>query len=258
MARCLRVCFLSTLLLLTIAVGVLADSAQLEMTDPVLPVGKGHAANGTAFLGWVGGGHAFNTAGNLGGTFPIGSIHRGEFYFNGDMFTWIRNPRPADFRPRRIIFTLEPGYNLVKNDDEYRFFIKHQSYHNVDFVGPPRESYEMYGFSYRRLRYPLVGVRVGKYLNRRTVDYDWDFTGSVTFALPDSMGYKSQLHGWIHHVTESGNSFGRNGFTDYAVEYSFTINGGLRMITRYEFLHDIESFGSRSDHHVLVGPMYTW
>lgn len=237
---------------------VLATSAQMELSEPVLPVAKDKTANGTAFFGWVGGGDVYNTTGNLGGTFPLGEIKRGKLYFFADLFTWIENPNSSRFRPKRVIYTLEPGYNYVLGDSEYRFFIKHQSYHDVDFADNLEESYELYGLNYRLLRRPELQLRVAKYVNRRVVDYDWDLAASATFDLPSNFGRQAYIHGWIHHVTESGNSFGRSNFTDYAAEFGFTVNAGLTLFARYEYLHDLERFGARSDHHVLVGPKYVW
>ncbi|HEY3297170.1 MAG TPA: hypothetical protein VGK34_00830 [Armatimonadota bacterium] len=235
-----------------------AASAQVELAEPVLPIEDGKAANGNATMVWVTGGDVFDSAANLGGTFPVGRIHRGQIYFHADMFTWIDNPSISSFKPRRIFYTVEPGYNWVKNEDEIRFFIKHQSFHDVDIHIGDTESYELIGLNYRKLTNPHFELRAARYTNNKIVDYTWDFAASMTYDLPKSLGYEAYLHAWVHHVTESGNDFGRDGFTDWAAEYGFTVNDGLKLFARYENLHDIEYFGSRSDHHFMIGPKYYW
>jgi hypothetical protein len=237
----------------------MAVSAQVEMTDPVLPIPAGQVAAGTAAVDWVAGGRLYNSVGNLGDTFSLGSIRGGQLYFHGDIFSWIDNPSLTDFSPRRLFYTLEPGYNWVQDGNELRVFIKHQSFHSVDTPDvPSKVSYELVGFSYRRLSNPRITLRVGGYVDKTTVDYGWDLLGSANFDLPKCLGHRSYAEAWVHHVTETGNPSGRNGFTDFAAECGLTIHDGFSIFARYEFLHDVDVFNGTSDHHYLVGPKYVW
>lgn len=239
-----------------IAGSVLAASAQIEMTEPTLSVVDGNVVHGTAFFGAAIGSKPYDTAGNLGATFHLGQWGSGMIYFNGDIWTWIENRTATEFKPRRIEYTLEPGYYQVKGNNAYRFFVKHQSFHNVDFLGGENEGYELYGVSYRRLSKPKFYLAAGKYMNRRVVDYDWDFAGSLTFDLPPLGGRDTYFELWAHHVTENKSS--RNGFTDYAAELGVEYESGITLFGRYELLHDIDRFMGTTDHHVLTGIRYNW
>jgi hypothetical protein len=234
----------------------LATSAQMEMTERTLLLEDGEVVHGTAFFGAVIGSDLYNSAGNLGATFHLGSWKPGILYFNGDVWTWIENGADNSFKPRRILYTLEPGYYRQKGNDAYRFFIKHQSYHNVDFFGGMNEAYELYGVSYRHLDKPKVYLELGTYQNKRIVDYSLDIAASLTLDLPPWNDRATYLEIWGHHVTETGST--RNGFTDYAAELGFAYRNGITLFGRYEYLHDINHFDGIADHHVLTGIRYRW
>jgi hypothetical protein len=234
-----------------------ATSAQIELSEPVLPVTQGEI-NGSAFFGAAVGSDAYDTAGDLGATFPIGSMGSGQLYFFGDVFTWVEDIHGGKFQPRRIIYTLEPGCDYVLGKDEYRFFIKHQSFHDVDFFDDLEESYELYGINYRRLGSPEYVLRTGKYLNTNDVDYDWDFAAAATFGLARTQDSETYLRIWVHHVTENNDLIDRNGFTDFAGEVGTSYKNGITLFARYQLLHDIDRFGGRSEHQLLVGPKYVW
>ncbi len=246
-------------LLLIPCVKGLCTSAQIEETEPVLTLAD-KAVHGTASFGALLGGHVFDSAGNLGATFPLGHIKKSRIYFLGDLYTYVKNPGGQRFQPRRIIYTLEPGYYWEHRDAGYRFFIKHQSFHLIDqpAIGPESESYELYGLSYRQLSSPHLYASVGKYLNKRVVDYNWDFAASATWDLQPWGRTEPYLHGWLHHVTESDHPTGRSGFTDYAAEFGVRFSTGMIPFARYEFLNDIDRFAGSSDHHTLLGLRYTW
>jgi len=232
-------------------------SPQFELTEPVL-VPTDNLVHGTATFEILLGSHVYNTAGNLGATFPLGTARSGRFYFYADMLTWIRNPGDSRFEPRRIVYTLEPGYYIQRDDNRYRFFIKHQSFHNSDTFCDDNESYELYGLSYNSLRRPELYVSVGKYVNRCVVDYTWDLVGWATWELAQSDSTTTYFHAWLHIVTENDGPRGRNGFTDYAAELGLRFNSGVMLFARYEFLHDVDRFAGESDHRLIPGITYTW
>ncbi|MHB0997915.1 MAG: hypothetical protein ACYC27_01610 [Armatimonadota bacterium] len=233
---------------------VFATSAQNELSEPVLTANDSKG-NGQAFFGTALSDDIYNTAGSLGATFRTGRIGPGKLYFFGDIFSWI-NTTHSEFKPQRVIYTLEPGYFYVSEKSTYRFFIKHQSYHDVDFTDNIDESYELYGLSYKYSANPEYYLRIGKYMNRKDVDYNWDFAGYVRFYLDDSTNVNPYLHLWLHQVTESDNSTDRNGFTDYAIEAGYEWKSGLTIFARYELLNDLNRFNGNSDHHILFGPKY--
>ena len=237
----------------------LCSSAQIEEIEPVLTLAD-KAVHGTASFGALLGSDVYDTAGNLGVTFPLGNIKAGRLYFLGDMYTYIKNPGGQRFAPQRVIYTLEPGYYWERGNAGYTLFIEHQSSHLIDqpAIGPESESYELYGFSYRQLRPPHFYAEVGKYLDKRVVDYDWDLATSATWDLPPWGTKQPYLHGWLHHVTETDGPNGRDGFTDYAAEFGVAYDTGVTPFARYEFLNDINHFAGSSDHYVLLGVRYTW
>ena len=234
---------------------VFPTSDQIEMTEPTL-VATDRSVHGTAFFGAAPGGKPFNTAGNLGATFHLGAWGNGALYFNGDVWTWVKHASGNRFEPKRLIYTLEPGYYRENGKSAYRFFIRHQSFHDVDFFGGENEAYELYGASLRHAGKPQVYIQVGKYLNKRVVDYGWDFAGSLTFDLPPWGKKDTYLELWAHHVT--GKRASRDGFTDYAAEFGVQYRSGITLFGRYESLHDIDRFLGKTDHHVLTGIRYNW
>lgn len=236
---------------------IYATSAQLELTDPVLPFKDGLPAKGNAFFGVVAGGGLYNSAGNIGCTIPLGTAGKGKLYFCGDIFTWVKNPSLTQFDPKRVVYTLEPGYDYVSGRNEFRFFIKHQSFHDPDTLNTMRESYELYGVDYRCLSTPRpkYEFRIGYYASKRVVDYQWDFQASTTFDLSKRFGNGMYLELWLHGVTDGGS---RGGFVDYAGEVGANLSDGLSIFGRYEVLHDIDQFGGETDHHFLAGPKYSW
>lgn len=249
-----RACLVVAMLILTSS-SVFATSAQIEMADPVLPIPKGVPARGTASYDNVVGGNLYDSAGNLGATFPLGQIGKGQLYFCGDIFSWVKNPNFTEFRPQRVVYTLEPGYNYISDNNEFRFFIKHQSFHDPDVLNTSIESYELYGLSYRWLGHPQqYSFRVGYYLNTCHVDYKWDLSGAALFYIPKIPAKDFYLELWLHYVSESSGG----GFTDYAGEVGMTIHDGLKIFGRYELLHDLDRFDGTADQHLLVGPKYIW
>ena len=233
-----------------------AMSAQLELADPVLPINDGTSAHGNASYGVVLGGKLYDSAGNLGVTMPVGRIGKGRIYFMGDIFTWVKNPSLSDFVPKRIQYTLEPGYDYVSQNNEFRLFIKHQSFHDPDTWNMLHQSYELYGIDYRKLGHQQqYELRAGYYVNESCVDYKWDFLASATFDLSKACGHGVYAEVWLHEVTNGG---GRSDFLDYAGEIGMTIHDGFKVFGRYEYLHDLDVYGGASDHHFLIGPKYVW
>lgn len=249
--------FVTFLLFLAACARASCTSPQFELTEPVL-VPTDNLVHGTATFEVVTGSQLYNTRGNLGATFPLGAAKSGRFYFNADMLTWIQNPGHSRFSPRRVVYTLEPGYYVQRDDNRYRFFIKHQSFHNSDTFCQDNESYEIYGLSYDSLRNPELHFAIGKYVNRCVVDYSWDLVGWATWKLAQSDSSATYFHVWLHTVIEGDGPRGRNGFMDYAAVLGLEFNGGIMLYARYEFLHDIDCFAGRSDHHLLTGITYTW
>lgn len=236
-----------------------ATSAQIEMADPVLPCVQEKPVHGTAFFGLVPGSDLYDTAGNLGATFELAKKRASIVYFTGDLFTYIKNPGGTHFEPRRIIYTLEPGVAVRKGScDVYRLFIKHQSYHDVDFTDGINESYELYGLGYCHGNLNGVHLSVGKYLNRKAVDYDWDLAAAVTIGLGKGIGGDVYTHLWVHRVTESSPPAGRDGFTDYAAELGVKYISGITLFGRLEHLHDLDRFAGRTESHGLTGLKYEW
>lgn len=236
----------------------LCTSAQIELSEPILTMDD-QAVHGTAFFGWTLGSDLYNTAGDLGATLPLGHTENGKPYFFGDMFTWIRNPSGDEFQPRRIIYTLEAGYYWEPEEDiGLRAFVKHQSFHDEDMYDCMDESYELYGVTYRKKGPPDYFGRIGLYLNKRGVDYQWDIAAAATFPLSPVWNKETYIHFWLHQVTEHGNPTGRGGFLDYAAEAGIIFDTGVVLFTRYEYLHDINCFNGDSDHHFLTGVAYHW
>ena len=252
----LTACLLALLALLARAPAP-CTSPQIELSEPILTLDD-QAVHGTAFFGAPFGSHVYSTAGDLGATFPLGHVDGGKPYFFGDMFTWIRNPSGCEFEPRRIIYTLELGYYWEVENNGYRFFAKHQSFHDVDFYDSLDKGYELYGLSYRRKESPEFYASVGKYMNDCIVDYQWDLVAATTFALPPVWEKETYLHLWLHQVTENDGPGGRDGFLDYAAEVGIKFDTGVTLFTRYEFLHDINYFGGAADRHFLTGAAYRW
>jgi len=233
----------------------LSTSAQIEWTEPVLVTDE-QLVHGTAFIGILPGSDVFDTAGSLGVTFDVGQLGAGGLYLFTDIFTWIDNAG-LDFEPMRVIYTLEAGCSPPRGEGRYSFFIKHQSFHDIDTFDDIDESYELYGARYRFGGSPQWYVRAGKYLNRSTVDYDWDLAASVTYDLRPIRERPTYAHAWVHHVFEEGD-VGRDEFTDYAVELEVRLHSGLIPFLRYELLHDIDRFNGASDHHLMLGTRYRW
>lgn len=252
MARCIL--FTVWLMCTLSPATIYATSAQLELTEPVLiPDNRVH---GTAFYGALLGSDVYDSAGNLSATFTAGTVQRGHLYFFGDIYTWVRNVRPTQFQPRRVIYTIEPGYFLVRDRDTFRLFMKHQSYHDVDFSDGVNEAYELYGAGWQRAGNPEYSVRIGKYLNERSVDYDWDISGAVTGIVGDSDGRPVYAHLWLHRVEEHGHG-DRDGFADYAAECGIRYRSGTSVFARYQLLHDIDAFAGAADHHLMLGVKYS-
>lgn len=231
-----------------------ATSAQIEVTDPVLPVIDGTRAHGNVFYGAVVGGGLYDSAGNVGVTIPLAKAGKGHVYFWGDIFTWVKNPSITRFEPKRVVYTIEPGYDYVTENHEFRVFIKHQSFHDPDAANALKESYELYGVDYRRLGSPQLEFRVGYYGSKRRVDYNWDFLASANFDLSKAVGRGVYAEIWLHEVTRAD---GGN-FLDYAGEVGIKIRDGVMIFGRYEYLHDLDHFGGVADHHFLIGPKYSW
>ena len=241
-------------LVLAFHTNVWATSPQIELSEPLLD--RPGLVHSTAFFGAVAGSKVYDTAGSLGTTFQLGKQKSGRFYFFGDIFTWIKNMSGTSFEPKRITYTLETGYAIENEGNRTRIFIKHQSFHNVDFVDGPRESYELYGVSYQWLKKPDIYLSVGNYLNKKNVDYTWDLVASATIDLKSIEGHDTYLHVWLHRVTESGNI--RDGFTDYAGELGVHLSPAVTAFGRYELLNDIDHFKGTADHHTMIGIRYQW
>lgn len=251
--------FLSIVLLCFVMHGIVfATSAQIEFSDPILPMPDDKSVHGKVFFGVVSGSDIYDAAGNIGATFDIGVVDKGSLYFSGDIFTYLEvKDGFSDFNPRRIIYTLEPGYVRVRGNSAYRFFIKHQSFHDVDSSDELDESYELYGLSYKSAGNPEFYIAAGKYLNVKDVDYEWDFTASATFDLQIIRNRSTYFHAWVHHITEDG-TIDRNGFTDYAGELGISFKNNLTWFARYELLHDIDRFNGLTDNHAIIGARYIW
>jgi hypothetical protein len=174
------------------------------------------------------------------------------------MFTWVDNPSATDFRPKRIVYTLEPGFVYSQGASQMRLFYKHQSFHDVDIENDIVESYQLLGVSYRWLKNPGFYVAVGNYTGNHIVDYQWDLTGSATYEFGAANRTRPYAHIWIHHVTETSGPNGRDGFTDYAGEIGFILSDGITLFARYEELHDLDHFAGTTDNHVLTGIKYNW
>lgn len=229
-------------------------SADINLTEPVPP--SEEIVSGNAVFGIVAG-QVYNSFGNLGATFDIGNLGGGRFYFFPDILTWIKNPNTSEFEPRRVEYTLEVGYFSPGADHRLSFFIKHQSFHDVDSFDGIQESYELYGARYLTMKDPSIVLRVGKYLDVRTVDYDWDFALSATSHIGNVGARPLSASATLHSVTEKG-SRARNGFTDYSAEISLEFRSGIDLFLRYETMHDINRFAGTTDHHGIVGTRYVW
>ncbi|MHB0912717.1 MAG: hypothetical protein ACYC2Y_04640 [Armatimonadota bacterium] len=231
-----------------------ATSASLESGEPILPPPLNFAHGRASFMMLLNS-DLYDAAGDLGATFRLGSAGEGSFYFLGDMFTWIDIKSNLDFNPQRIEYTLEPGYAIQHGRGIYSFFVKHQSFHDVDFTDDIDESYELYGARYSRTGSHDMMLRVGKYLNTRDVDYDWDLAGQAIFYTKQSDDERTYLKVWAHHVTVEGN---RSDFTDYAGEVGIEYRSGATVFVQYAFLHDLDRANGQSEHLLLVGPRYEW
>lgn len=239
------------------ACGANATSAQIESAEPVFATDTSTCPTGaSASFATVLGSRLYDTAGSLGGTFKGKMVGAGQLYFFADIFTWVDNVNVTEFRPRKIIYTIEPGYIIRRDKKSCRIFVKHQSFHDVDVSDEITESYELYGVSLARYGDIDQRFSIGKYLNERIVDYDWDLAASATVQLGSARKQPIYGHVWLHHVTEHGNIIGRDGFTDYAVEIGIKWFSGMTGFLRCEFLHDMDAFGGISDHYVLVGARY--
>lgn len=253
----LRKTICALVLLLLTPAPAFCTSPQIELSEPILTLDDA-TVHGKVSFGVLAGSDLYNTAGNLGGTFSLGHMNGGMFYFFGDIFTWVHNPKWDSFEPQRIIYTLEFGYYWEHGDDGYRLFAKHQSFHDVDMCDGLQESYELYGASYRRLTRPEFYASLGLYQNRRVVDYRWDLAVAATFDLPPVWDKQTYLHLWLHQVTEKHAPGAGNGFLDNAAEAGIVFDTGVVLFARYECLHDINCFDGITDKHVLAGVRYSW
>ncbi|MDI6827727.1 MAG: hypothetical protein QME62_04495 [Armatimonadota bacterium] len=249
-ALILAICFASAVV--AVSFPSEATSPQIEWSEPLF-LTTGSKSSAAAFFGLVPGSKVYDTAGSLGVTFQKETRAGEGFYFFGDIFTWIKN-KGTQFMPRRVIYTIEPGYITTRGKLRWRAFIKHQSFHEIDSFDQLNEMYELYGISFQQVSQPLWCVSVAKYLNRRVVDYRWDLATSVTRKIGSLNENDLYGHIWLHHVTEHrGNAMHRDGFMDYAIESSVDFKNGLIGFLRYEVLHDIERFGGTTDSHFVLG-----
>ncbi|MCL6520060.1 MAG: hypothetical protein K6T99_09510 [Armatimonadetes bacterium] len=232
-----------------------ATSPQIEWSEPSFVL-NGAMSSAVAFFGIISGSSLYDTAGSLGATFQKKMAKEGSYYFFADIFTWIEN-KGTEFMPRRVIYTIEPGYTTLRGNARWRAFIKHQSFHDVDSFDNLNEAYELYGLSFQQLSEPMWYISVGKYLNRRIVDYRWDLATSVTREIGSLKKNRIYGHVWLHYVSEhQGNILHRNDFTDYALETSVDFQNGLVGFLRYELLHDIERFAGTADNHLILGARF--
>jgi len=237
------------------ATSLYAMSAQIEMSEPVFG-SDACPTEASALFALVPGSHLYDTAGSLGGTFKEKKVGDGRLYLFADIFTWIDNVNTTEFRPKKIVYTIEPGYTVKRGERRYRFFVKHQSFHDVDVFDEFTESYELYGVNFTLEGEDKKSFSFGRYLNNRVVDYDWDFAVSLTHVLGSVHDKPLYGHVWLHYVVEDSNALDRDSFTDYAAEVGIRMRGGITAFARYEFLHDIDSFCGASDHHVMLGTRY--
>lgn len=235
---------------------VWCTSAQSDMTEPV-PLAQDEIVRGKAMFAVMGGSDTYDTVGNLGATFRIGNLLGGDLYFFADMLTWIENPSASEFQPRRIVYTLEAGYTPKAVENRTTLFVKHQSFHDVDSFDGMDESYELYGLRYRVREEPHVWLRIGKYLNRTVVDYDWDYIVGLQSDI-GTMG-NNLLYGFalLHYVTEDGSS-GRDGFVDWALETGLDFQNSITLFLRNEQLHDVDRFAGITDTYTTLGIKYEW
>ncbi len=249
-ALILAICLTSTMV--AVSFPLEATSPQIEWSEPLF-LTNGSTGSAVAFFGLVPGCKVYDTAGSLGAMFKKATAAGECFYFFGDIFTWIKN-KGTQFMPGRVIYTIEPGYITTRGKLRWRAFIKHQSFHEIDSFDQLNEMYELYGVSFQQLSESLWYVSVGKYLNRRIVDYRWDLATSVTRKIGSLNENNLYGHIWLHYVTEHrGNAMHRDGFTDYAIESSVDFKNGLIGFLRYEVLHEIERFGGTTDSHFVLG-----
>lgn len=191
--------------------------------------------------------------------FDFGQYKDFVFFFNGGLLVYAEDNSDKTFQPRRLRGTLEPGTYLRKNRNTYYFYIKHQSFHDIDTFDNLDEAYEIYTLAYKYSGNPTFFVSAGKFLNTDDVDYDWEFVG--WFEYPN-LFHKSHnpvyFSGSVRRVEETGDLSDRNGFTDFTSELGVETAPGLRYYTGYRVIHDVNRFDGATDHEWAVGIKYLW
>jgi hypothetical protein len=216
--------------------------------------------HGSLELGYLATSKVYRYVADVNVGFDFGSWRGAKFNFGGGILTLVRSGSGDDFQPDRYRGTIEPAIYLPKGRSAYIFSIRHQSFHSIDKPSDGKESYELYNAAYQHAGPPNIRIAIGKYINRKHVDYNWEVLAQVDTAC---LGYckfgKFYVSGLAHYVKESSDSLsGRDSFTDVSLEAGIESKSAIRYFVALRQIHDIDRFLGTTDNQVLIGTKILW
>ncbi|MDO8682303.1 MAG: hypothetical protein Q7N50_02315 [Armatimonadota bacterium] len=234
--------------------GVLAQSEAIPQ-----PTLFGTHVHGDIMAGYYAQSDVYDYLADINIWFDYGSAKGAKLYFYGGILTLIKSTDEESFEPDRYRGTLEPGIRLQRGNSSYEFFIKHQSFHDIDRFDDLDETYEIYGLRYRKAGPWNYTLSAGKYENKDDVDYDWDYYASLDNACIRVCNGKPIYTALsLHGVTEDGSLANRDDFLDYSLEVGLQSSLGIRYFANYRQTHDIDRFNGATDHGIILGVRYAW
>lgn len=246
----------STVRLALVALAIVLLLSQAAASAPL----PGQRVHGQAELAYMAASDIYRYLADVNLWFDFGSWKKATFFFDGGVLVYASQDEDRGFQPDRLRGTLELGSYVPQQKNTYYFYVKHQSFHDIDSFDNSDESYEIYTLAYRRHERPVtLFASAGKFENQHDNDYDWEFL--FWFEVPRiGMAGKDPLYlsGSARHVTETDNPTGRDGFTDFTAEFGIQTTPGLRFFTAYRQIHDINRFNGLTDHELLLGMRYGW
>ena len=88
--------------------------------------------HGDASAGYYATSEVYRYAADVNLNFDFGAYKDVKFAFDCGIRTLIKADAGTSFQPDRYRGTLEPSARLKRGKDTYEFFIKHQSFHDID------------------------------------------------------------------------------------------------------------------------------
>jgi hypothetical protein len=247
---------LAPLLVLAVATGT--AHADIPGGTPLpSPNDSPHQTSGEATIAYYLASASYRFQGQYDFTYNASAIGKSIPYFFADVDIEALSDNRHNFQPDRLAGTFELGARRLFGVTPLGVLVRHQSPHNIDRNDRRQGSWNMIAARWKlHSRAADFNFSFGRYLRPIIVfDYAWDFDVQATRSLGRFGGRTWTLRADIHHITENGP---RGGFTDYWIEPGTSLGPHVEGYLGMGQVHDIDVFGGRTDHPVLVGLRMSW